>query len=61
MLHDSAEILHNLIDILKFGHNETIYMFDDMNYQNIQLIQSQSKLTLIRQTDKVGAFRISSN
>ena len=61
VLHDSAEILHNLAEILEFGHNETIYMFDDMNYQNIQLIESQSKLTLIRQTGKVGAFRISSN
>ena len=61
VLHDSAEILHNIADVLEFGHNETIYMFDDMNYQNISLIESQSKLTLIRQTGKVGAFRISSN
>jgi predicted O-methyltransferase YrrM len=61
VLHDSAEILHNLAEILEFGHNETIYMFDDMNYQNIRLIESQSKLTLIRQTGKIGAFRISSN
>ena len=61
VLHDNAEILHNIADVLEFGHNETIYMFDDMNYQNIALIESQSKLTLIRQTGKVGAFRISSN
>jgi len=61
VLHDSAEILHNIVDVLEFGHSETIYMFDDMNYQNIRLIESQSKLTLIRQTGKIGAFRISSN
>lgn len=61
VLHDSAEILHNIADVLEFGHNETKYMFDDMNYQNISLIESQSKLTLIRQTGKIGAFRINSN
>jgi hypothetical protein len=61
VLHDRAEILHNIADVLYFGHNKTTYMFDDMNYQNIQLIESQSKLTLIRKTGKVGAFRINSN
>lgn len=61
VLHDTEEISHNIDDVLKFGHDDTIYMFDDMKDQNIQIIESQSKLALMRKIGKVGAFRIRSN
>ena len=35
VLHDSARILHNIAGILEFGDDETIYIFDHMNYQSI--------------------------
>ena len=56
VLHDSFEIDLNLIDILKFGHDNTIFMFDDMNSENIALIETKSELKLIKLTGKLGAF-----
>jgi predicted O-methyltransferase YrrM len=58
ILHDEAEINHNLPDVLRFGNNKTIYMFDDMNEQNIKQIESLSRLKFMRMTGKVGAFRV---
>jgi predicted O-methyltransferase YrrM len=58
ILHDKPEIEHNLFDIMKLGNNQTIYMFDDMEDQNIKQIESQSRLKLMRRTGKVGAFRV---
>lgn len=60
VLHDRAEISHNISDILAFGHPHTLYMFDDMTNHNIQQIENQSSLSFIRRTGKVGAFIISS-
>ena len=57
VLHDRAEIAHNISDVMKFGHTHTLYMFDDMKDQNIQQIESMSPLRLIRRTGKVGAFK----
>jgi predicted O-methyltransferase YrrM len=59
VLHDREEIIYNLASILNFGNKETTYLFDDMKEQNIQLIESCSKLKLIKKIGKVGAFRIS--
>jgi hypothetical protein len=58
VLHDRGEIIYNLATILNFGNKETTYLFDDMKDQNIQLIESYSKLKLIKKIGKVGAFRI---
>jgi predicted O-methyltransferase YrrM len=57
VLHDKAEIDHNIADVTRFGHNETIYLFDDMSEKNIKLIELNSSLKLIRSVGKVGAFR----
>ena len=56
ILHDSFEIHHNLNDIIKFGYSKTIFMFDDMNQQNIHTIEEISNLRLIKLTGKIGAF-----
>jgi hypothetical protein len=57
VLHDKAEIFHNIHDVTEFGHDSTLYMFDDMNLENIRLVETHSNLKLIRKTGKIGAFR----
>jgi predicted O-methyltransferase YrrM len=57
VLHDSSEITLNLPDILKLGTPKTLYLFDDMRQENIEQVERQSQLRLIRKTGKVGAFK----
>ncbi len=58
VMHEEFEIKHNLEDIIHFGHKDSLFVFDDMNPKNISLIETISSLRLMRQTGKVGAFKL---
>jgi predicted O-methyltransferase YrrM len=55
-MHEKEEINNNLNDIIKFSHENTLFMFDDMKNENIALIESSSNLILVRRSGKIGLF-----
>jgi predicted O-methyltransferase YrrM len=55
-MHEKEEINNNLNDIIKFSHENTLFMFDDMKNENIALIESSSNLILVRRFGKIGLF-----
>lgn len=58
VLHDRDEITRNLNDIIRYGHKNTIYIFDDMKYGNISSVVNNSKLRFLSSVGKLGIFKV---